>query len=169
MMDRICFCLFFAFSSHCLAEEVALPKKVPPFALGDFCVASVVDHDGEPAIRLEMFGLRSRTVDTGDPTDVPIVIDGRVANKDPFVRDTFSPSRHRTVESAPTDGFAVWNAAGTKLKNEDLPKHLSSRRRAVIVNRDITAEDVDFLRYFGDDILFIRRSQISLAVEKARR
>ena len=166
-MDRVCFCLFVVFASPAIAEEVTLPRSVPPFALGDFCVASVIDRDGTPAIGIELFGLRSRNVEISD--DVPVVIDGRVANKDPFVRDTFSPSRHRTVESSPLDGFSVWDANGTKLKTDTLPKHLAKRRRAVIVNRDITVDDIDFMQYFGDDILFIRRSKLSLAVEKAMR
>ncbi|MEL6110123.1 MAG: hypothetical protein AAFU85_29265, partial [Planctomycetota bacterium] len=117
-----------------LAEDAAiLPKSIPPFALGDFCIASFGDSDGKLAIKLEMFGLRSRTVEISD--DVPVYIDGYLANKAPFIRDTFSPTRRRTSLSTPPEEFRFWRANGVEVRPEELQKLLAKPRRAIVVNR----------------------------------
>jgi hypothetical protein len=166
MMDRICFFVLALIACPVQADDAMLPASVPPFALGDFCVATVVDRNGTPVINIDMFELRSRNVEVS--ADIAVSIDGRVANRDTFVHDTFSPTRRRSIASS-LDGFSFWDANGNKLKREDLAVRLATRTRAVMVNRDIAEGDIEFLRYFGDDVLFIHLGQLAKAAQSSER
>jgi hypothetical protein len=166
MIDRIGLLILALLASSIAADDTTLPSSVPPFALGDFSIATVFDRDGASTIEIEMFELRSRNVQIGD--DVPVIIDGRVANGDPFLRDTFSPTRRRAIASS-LDGFSFWDLKGKKLKSDDLAGRLTTRTKAVIVRRDLTDGDMQFLRYFADDVLFILLSRTVEVVQVSRR
>ena len=91
-MDRIYFCCHVFSVSLLIADEPRLPNTVPPFALGDLCIASVVEESGTARIYIEMFGLRSRIVEISD--DIPVEVEGKSMYPAPVVRDT---SRRRGI------------------------------------------------------------------------
>jgi hypothetical protein len=87
---------------------------------------------------------------------------------DRLVRDTFSPTRQRSI-SISLDDISVWNRDGKKIDPGTLERFLTEKKRAVILNRDVIDADTGFLQYFADDVVFIRLSALMEELLKQRR
>ncbi len=166
-MDRFLLGILALAGASLFAADPTLPKSIPPFALGDLCVASVTDHDGKATIEVEMYGWRSRNVETSDR--IPVQIDGKLMYPDPLVRDTFSPTRQHSISSSPIDRISVWDRTGKKLELEAVTKLLATKKHAIILNRNITDADIGYLQYFRDDVIFIRLGRLTETLLKRRR
>ncbi|MEM8672196.1 MAG: hypothetical protein AAGG48_32070 [Planctomycetota bacterium] len=164
---NILFCFIALACPQFHAEEVTLPNSIPPFALGDFCVLSMYDRDGDNFVKVEYYGWRSREVKVGD--DVPTVIDGKVMYPDPSVRDTYSPTRNLSVSFTLDDSLSVWDQSGEVVSKEKFVELVSKKKRAVMLSRRIEDSDKGYLHYFGDDILFIQLDAGTQYIIKHRR